>query len=309
MIWIIKRLYKTLEKNSWEGMAENMKSRKRKIRWKWLYLLDKKFVGLGYLLKRWVELEGKIDKVGLPEVSREIFEELGMKITVSKNIDKWVSGERGVIFLGLNHESIIEPILAYAVLKRKDISLISGKTFMRLGKNFAKNVLPVMQRKYAWNFDRRSIVSIHGMLYRAENLSMEDINQINLGTFDKAADKLRKNQGIIIFTMGGNKMNGKWGRGIEEIIKRISREKRKEIDIVPLYFSGLNRMDIFSRLRRAALKKTNKRTELKVKVGEILNLAEAVKDENNLEGGVFANWLRQKYLMDFGFLRASKYKR
>jgi len=306
VIWIIKKLYKSLDNNSWQGLLERTKKRGERMRWRWLYYLDKKFIGLGAMLKKWVMLEKKIDEVGLPAVSRELLEELGIRIEIDRPVDKWTDGKRGVIFLGLNHESIIEPILAFSIMGRRDVNLISGQTFTRLGRNFAKSVLPVMQRKYAWNFQKKSIVAIHGMLYRAENLSLEDVDRINRSTFDKTAEKLKNKEAVILFTMGGHKMDGKWGRGIEEMIRRIEPEKRKEIDMVPLYFSGLRRLKLFWRMRRAAMGKKSKEWKIKVKIGEILNMGEVVRDEKRLTDGAFVNWLREKYLIDFGYLRPSR---
>ncbi|MFA6250266.1 MAG: hypothetical protein WC686_02035 [Candidatus Shapirobacteria bacterium] len=252
-------------------------------------------------IKKWAKLESKIKKIGLARVSKELITLLNIEVELSKKIDKWTKKGRGAIFVGLNHDSWIEAFIFFSLLKRDDFRAIGLISFSRLGKNYAKYILPVMERKYAWNYEKSSIVKWDKLLLRAENLAIEDVNNINKDTFDKAARNLGKGESILIFTTGGHGIKSKWGYGIEEIIKRIDANELANVDIVPFYFSGLKKWDVVKRISLAALNKNPPKLGVKITVGKILTLGNIKFNWEVNERGVFSKWLRWKLLTTMGF--------
>ena len=122
-----------------------------------------------------------------------------------------------------------------------------------IGKNFQKYTLPVAARNYSVNkgFGLKGKLDPSQRFRKFEALSDSQIIKINDKSIKNATKTLEQGGIVVIFPGGGGNELKKWGVGISRIILSIKKDKREDVALLPVYFSGMGYKRMLLRVIRA----------------------------------------------------------
>ncbi len=222
-----------------------------------LLAADRRYVGLAQFARDWVFLEKQLESRSVPEMAREFFEYLALDLNTNQFPVELSEPDRPLILLGLNHESIIEPIVLVSLLNRNDLKFLGMKVFQYLGPRIAAYILPVLPRKVAVDYcgekkpafsDRLDLIY---QLYVLENRTVDEIKELNRWSICQAAEHLCGGGALIIFPNGGRPIDRPWYRGIGEILDLLPPEVLSSMPIFPISIVGPSRKQLFQKVRQA----------------------------------------------------------
>ncbi|OGM18784.1 hypothetical protein A2686_01970 [Candidatus Woesebacteria bacterium RIFCSPHIGHO2_01_FULL_38_10] len=273
-----------------------------------VYHLDSRFYGIYPLLEKFFQMDKDIESYGLQNASKFFLDNIGINIDREGKEETWIkSKKKGVLLFG-SHEFTIEPFIIPSILQRSDVSVIVIKTAYHFGKNFKKNFIPIMPKRYAVDSPIRGLRDLFSpvnALYRSENLSEKDIIRLNQGSLKKAAHKLVNGEVVVIFPGAGSQITNKWGEGIGRIVKNVLSFENINLDniiLVPFLFYGLSVRDVFNCARERQRQRNEKGSFKKMGLmfGKELNLRGLVEKLGySSEPVKIANFLKKKSLKEF----------
>lgn len=284
----LQRVHQILEEDGLAGVVAVMEELSQK---NWFYKglcnLDEKLIGIRPLLTYLVHLDQQIPNLGTQGATQEFLANIGITIKMEQERRQWMLEEgMSVLAFGVSHGTTIEPFAMAALLKRQDITFIGVKTMGYLGENSTPYLLSVMPRRYAKDREASGLkdrFDLSRNLYRAEELSLEEIERLNEEALIKAAEKLAQGGIIVIFPPGGFSIESKWRRGIGRIIGKaleLPESDLTDIILAPFHFSGLSKRDIFLAARQAYAGKKRQRS-IKVHIGSEFTLDELIAGLGN----------------------------
>jgi len=228
----------------------NQKSKKNRLL-KRILEFDRKHFVVIKILKDLAKLEREIPSYGIKNQASKFVNKLKITPAVYSDItNKNFQNQKGILIYGINHSAFIEPIILFSLLNQKRIKLIIFRMYYFIGKNFRKYTLPVATRNYSKekNFSLKAKLDPSQRFRKFEALSDSQIIKINEKSLKDAAEVLAKGGIVIIFPGGGGSELKKWGFGISKIIMQIKKEKRGEVSLLPVYFSGMGYKRILLRI-------------------------------------------------------------
>lgn len=221
-----------------------------------LYKLQKSQIGLSGLAFSLLEHEKELDSLGIAQASRNLLTRSGMLVSIDNRLSNndLLKKNSRVLFVGLNHESFIEPIILYSLLDRDDIRLIAISFFRQLGRNFSKYLLPVLPKICTIDYNGQRGKKILGLdvrlgLYETEGLNLAQANKMNSHSLAEAARYLDKNHAVTLYPASGKSIGGSWFPGIGKIINLMS-DRKSPLPVVAVEFRGLGKKKLLSHLRR-----------------------------------------------------------
>jgi len=216
-----------------------------------ILFLDRKFFGVSQIIKKLIDFEENIPTMGIQKATDNLLSNIFIKPIIKSNFYPEEFKEGPVLFIGMNHNLIIEPAVISSIIPRDDIYLIGNKAFEVLGGNVSKYVLPVIQKKYAVDYreannKKRSgfITNFITSLYSSKKLTLKETAEINKNTFQEAVKRLNQNSAVIIFPTGRNNIDSPWRKGVGEIISRIPEERRGNVKLIPIFITGISLKDV-----------------------------------------------------------------
>ncbi len=211
---------------------------------------DKKYFILYKFLKDIKRFEKGIERFGTQKQALRLIKKLKINIyTYTDLSNRNFQKQKGLLIYGINHNSFIEPIILFSLLKGKNIKLILYDLFFFLGKNIQRYALPVTARKFSSD-NEFSILRFLDPLYKLRNfrcLDEDKIDKQNRKSLELAIKTLGKGGIVIIFPSGRSELNP-WGKGISKIILSIPEKKRASISLLPVYFSGMDAIRMLLRI-------------------------------------------------------------
>jgi len=284
-----EHVYKALLAGGIKQLSNKLEGLKTKKGFrKTLYLLDKKLLGGRQFIYHCAQAEEKIAKLGISKVSSKLLEKLGLDCQVIKEVNPESKEDGAVLFVGLNHQAFIEPIILAASVKRNDLYLIAMKTYQLIGKGVKKHLLPVMPRRYTSGRIKKLWEKIENLFifttnfYSLENVSLKKAKDINNSSLEKAVRLLRQGHAVAIFPGGGRRLSQRWKRGLGEIIHRLQKTGVNQVRLIPVYFSKISKFKVIKTIRNNCLggKDTAK---IKVHFGKEIHLKELETFSNPAE--------------------------
>ncbi len=191
----------------------------------------------------------KVDKIGTPAAMAEIFRDSNLKINIIGDTTQWNRSGKAALLIG-SHANGFErfPMLAvFGEMQREDVRFITmpftpaaalGEKIDRKEVGYTLEVIPAPLAK-----DRRGRFDEFlplRLLHRNELLTREEGKSVTMKTLADSATLLEEGYAINIFPTGNVRygMETPWRPGIGEVIRQVSREKRKDIVIVPYQFDA-----------------------------------------------------------------------
>lgn len=215
-----------------------------------LKTVDHHLLGTNAVLSALASFDSDVGKYGLTAASTKLVDLHGIKVNryfVGSKPHHLVTSPR-TIFVGVNHDSFIEPLLLLSLLKGDAVRIFIISMYRYIGHNFAYYTLPVLPKKYALQNQPAGGVKIpplrHPMkyFYFAENYSLKKIESLNHHSLISGARYLKKGS-VVIFPGGGDPSLHPWYRGIGNLIKLVSPELFP-LKIVPISFNSLNKGNV-----------------------------------------------------------------
>jgi len=286
MFHLFRHLYNLLSERGAKGVSQKIASlRKEKIFFRLLFFLDRKLLGFARFVDLFVKTEEKIPSVGIAQSSAWLLDRYGIDYSSAKGCFAHLKKpKKGVIFLGINHNSSFEPLILFALAERDDLYMISIKTYQLFGKNWAKHILPVMPKRYANDHQRRYRKTFFNFfklwetfckLHLLSDLSCQEAKRMNQASFKKAVSLLANGHGVVIFPAGGGKNSSPWRNGIGELILQLKKKRKEGSDvvIVPVIFNGLSKFKVIRAVRRRCLGRPEK-VKVEIRTGREISLNE-----------------------------------
>jgi len=221
-----------------------------------ILFLDRKFFGISHIIEKLINFEENIPTIGIQKATDNLLSNIFIRPIIKSNfcLDEFKQGP--VIFIGMNHNLVIEPAVISSVIPRNDIYLIGNKAFEVLGGNVSKHVLPVIQKKYAVDYKGANNKARYGLLtnlittlYSGKKLTLKETAEINKKTFQEAVKRLNQNSAVIIFPTGRNNIGSPWRKGVGEIISRIPKERRCNVKLIPIFITGISLKDVIGGIK------------------------------------------------------------
>ena len=168
-----------------------------------------------------------------------------------------------------------------------------------LGKNLQKFALPVAARNYSIHkgFRLRDKIDLSQRFRKYESLKDEEIIKINEGSIKKAAKTLEAGGIVVIFPGGAGDELKKWGFGISRIILNIKKEKRDDVSLLPVYFSGMG----FKRMTVRVIKSYKNIKQSNLRVGVYFGKEKTISDIYRLLGNKINESNILRYLREDAF--------
>ena len=221
-----------------------------------ILFLDRKFFGASQVIEKLIDFEENIPTMGIQKAADNLLSHFFIKPIIKSNFYPNEFKEGPVMFIGMNHNLVIEPAVISSIIPRDDIYLIGNKTFEVLGGNVSRHVLPVIQKKYAVDYKEtnnkkryRLLTNPITTLYSSKKLTLKETAEINANTFHEAVEKLNENSAIIIFPTGRNNIDSPWRKGVGEIISRIPKEIRGNVKLIPIFITGISLKDVLKGIK------------------------------------------------------------
>lgn len=306
---ILKGFCQTLHDQKMTGLIEKIeRKREKSLKVKFFHFLDQKCIGVLNLMKYFSDLEKDLPNEGLHSVANNFLNRIRIKYLLEKDCPKFTSeNDRPVLFVGINHEAIVEPLIMAAILKRQDWRLVGFKALQVMGDHLAKFVIPVLMRRHAVDYKNNLEKSIQNLfnpvsrLYQAEKLTIKEIKKLNQDSITTASQSLVNGKAVVIFPGGAGKVNFGWKSGIGEIIKQIPPSCSEKITILPVYFTGISRINFFRNMCLSFIQEMPERM-VKVALGKARTIRELMGEigENN-EPSQISILLQRILLKDFAF--------
>lgn len=284
MFKIQKRVYRLLKEEGVEGVGKKLENWKNNFFNRQILRLCRRYIGIERLIQEWVEMEKQIKHEGLAVTSDKLLRRIGVEMEIKGRVSTEVmKAGRPVLVVGLNHEGTIEPFVVASALRRKDVWLISMKSFMLLGKNWAERILPVLPKRFGsdyrhWRKNIENRINLVFGVYKSEKLTMAQIERMNRKTFRRTAKKLEKGGAVMLFVTGGGNIKAKWGRGVGEIISLVPAEMRDKVLIQPVQFEGINHWKAIMAAREAFTKGKSKVRKIQVTFQEPITVSRLIKN-------------------------------
>lgn len=308
MFGLIKRAHHHFKTGGFAKFCRRVKEYKKKNLFaRMAFFLENKYVGFIRFMNVIVDLEKRLDDVGLSGASAEFLARYGIKYDYpQKTVAKINRSNKGILYLGLNHDSFIEPALIAAVAGRKDTYLVALKTYQLVGKKVAEYIIPVLPKRYASDHQRRyknhffrSIQpkNVPGSFYLLENLTCRQVESINNGSLEKAVGLLSEGHKVIMFPAGGAKADSSWRKGIGEIISQLKKRKINNVLIVPVITLGLSKAKVLRQMKNHQTSK-QKTLEVKMKIGRPIDVKNVFARTDPLET---ADLIRKKVIGQFNY--------
>ena len=238
---------------------------------------DRKHFVLFKFLSHLAALEAEVGQYGKDIQMLKLLKKLGIKLEIFNSYQNCqIGSKKGLLVYGINHDAFFEGFFLLTILKQKNVKLIAYRFYHFLGRNMRRFSYPVSARKTGQG-GRKSLGKFLSPGLRFNNWEQisEDQRKINnYQSLKKAAKTLEQGGVVVIFPGGGGNELKKWRGGLSRIMMNISRNKRKEITLVPVYFSGLGRNRILLRIFRAYKNIRLKPLRVGVYFGRERNLAE-----------------------------------
>ena len=238
-----------------EVLLKELKSRSEKNFFlKSLLKFDQKHFFAHKFLNDLVNFEKNIPKYGLKKQATKFINKLKLNTAVYSDIsNKNFQNQKGLLIYGVNHNAFIEPIILFSLLNQKKVKLILFRMYYFLGKHIQKYSLPVAARNYS---NKRGFGLVDKFdpsqrFRRSETLSDSQIIKNNDKSIKSAAKTLEEGGIVVIFPGGGGSELKKWGFGISRIILNIKKEKRGDVSLLPVYFSGMGYKRMLFRIIKA----------------------------------------------------------
>lgn len=309
----LRKHHAILKEDGLAGVLEAIETFEQKSTFYRLFFkIERDFLGIQGLLEHLVLINERAPIIGLSQAAQEFLDNLGIVIQVEGEEKEWMRKAGAPVLVFANHPTIIEPFVLAALFKREDISFISVKIMeYLLGKNLRRYILPVMPKRYAK--ERKPVglkdrLDIAHVLYRAEGLTIEEIESLNQKNLWRAAERLVQGGVVVIFPPGGAEINRRWHKGIGEVVVnalRLPAADLSEIVLSPFFFSGFSPKDMLSAAKEAG-KGRKKAREIVVKIGEELILESLIADleitelEDTKLPQKVTRRLKQHSLLEFG---------
>lgn len=248
--------------------------------------------GLPEFSKDLQKMEERLGKDGIGPVVRELMDKLGIEIKANKKPD-WLSTPGSSILLYSNHVRI-EPFLLGTLIDRDDVAFVGGRMVQRAGSNIEPHVLPVVPKKFAKGTGDRH-TAIEKGVFGADDLDVDEAVRLNQASMQEAGNRLANGWLVGIFPSATDSIEGRWRKGLGEIIKNTPSDKG--VRLAPTHFGEVGGVELLRRVRQVYAKgKKPKRLEVKVDFGKELDLNEVPRD---LSPGDVSEFLRQDYLKKF----------
>ena len=255
---IVKRLYPAFSENGVQGLLDYVEGSKLRLLTRLMLEVDARVIGIAQLARDLAAFEQQLNGKNVPEVAEDILDYLAIDLEANEKPAAFLQPECPVILMGINHESIIEPVILTALLERGDLILVGMKVFQYLGKRIAHYVLPVLPRRVAVDYPgevQRSLsfqLNFTYQLYLMENKTTAEIEAMNKESLCKAAEQLCGGKALTLFPKGGHHGSHRWYQGIGELLSHIAPDLRSTIPIVPIATAGLTRNQVYWQAREAA---------------------------------------------------------
>lgn len=251
------------------GLKSKIAEKKQKWWWRWPLQAGNKILGWENMMNFWIKIDSKAEEEDWGTASKELISKLGIELDTGEDLERIRKNKKATLVLGVNHEAILEPFIIASLLGDRRVSLISLKVLQVLGRAYSKYIMPVMPRRYAKDekrFKRWIVNKVHprARLYGIEELKVVEIDEMNEKVFNRAAKRLMEGMDVVLFATGGKVAQAAWGRGLGEIVNRVSKEKRSDVQIAFFHFDGLRQMEVVKRFWMAANGKKLKKINVRV---------------------------------------------
>ena len=219
-----------------------------------LIKFDRKHFVVLRFLDHIAEIEAGIRKYGADVQMSKLDEKFGLKLEIFNSFENGnMDRRKGLLIYGVNHPAVIEAFIPLTFLKQKRIKIVGDIMYYHLGKNLRKIIIPVAPRKSTFEANNIVLRKLNPLVRfnNAEIINNDHRRQNNLKTLKKSAEALEKGGVVLIFPGGAGDERTKWRGGLSRIIMNISKSKRENITLVPVYFSGLGSFRMLARLYKA----------------------------------------------------------
>lgn len=304
---VLKGFCQTLRDQKMAGLIEKIeRKREKNLKVKFFHYLDQKCIGVLNSMKYFSALEKNLPNEGLQSIAQSYLNRIRIRYLLEKDLPQFTfENNRPVLFVGMNHEAIIEPLIMAAILKRQDWQLVGFKAFQVMGDHLAKFILPVLTKRHAVDYKNNLKKSIQDFfnplsrLYQAEKLTIQEIEKMNKNSIAAASQNLVKGKAVIVFPGGAGKTNFSWKGGIGEIISQIPPSHAEKINVLPVHFTGISKINFFKNMCLSFVKKMPERT-VKVTVGKA-RIIKDLRDEmgENSDPSKISILLQRILLRDF----------
>jgi hypothetical protein len=241
-----------------EGLVTAIDSPNQRLLNRLLIAIDRRFIGFAQLARYFASLEKQVNERSLPNLANDLLEYLAIEVHSNQQFEEFSQSDRPCILMGINHESIVEPVYIISLIDRNDIGFFGMAVTQYLGKRIAEYIFPVMPKKRASDYQRLTKPSISDRLnwafwlYSLEDRTVEEVEHLNRNSIERAAGHINSGGILMIFPGGGVEINRPWYRGLGEILSLVSTEILREMPIFPIGASGLSRRQLYIKVNQAA---------------------------------------------------------
>jgi len=219
-----------------------------------LLKLDLKYFVILRFFRHIAEIEKDIDKNGADVQMTKLYEKLGLRLEIFNSFENGnMDRRKGLLIYGVNHPAVIEGFLLLTILRQKKIKMLGNIMYYYLGKNLSRFLSPVVPRKSTPSASNLILKNFSPLILfnKAEIMDDKQRRELNLNTLRDSAKVLEKGGVVVIFPAGAGDERTKWRGGLSKIIMNVSEDKRDDIIIVPVYFSGLGSKRMLLRIFKA----------------------------------------------------------
>ena len=225
---------------------------------RFLLAVDKKFIGFAQFARYFASLENQVDERTFSDLAEELLDYLALELNYNHTFEELSTPGQPAIIMGLNHESIVEPVFLASLLDRNDIAFFGMAVTQFIGPQVAKFILPVMPRRSAVDYQPDKKRSLSDRLnwvywvYGLDKRTLEEVEQLNKQSIEGAAAHIDRGGILMIFPGGGVDIRRPWYRGLGEILSLVSPEILHATAVVPVSTTGLSRKTLYKKVHQSS---------------------------------------------------------
>jgi len=255
---MLRAIHPHLNRKGVAGLVEFLDSTDFGFFTKFMLAFDRRFIGVTQLARDWVGIESRLAEVSVPFVARDFSDYLGMDLFINRLPPAFSQEHQPAILMGINHESIIEPVFLVSVLDRPDVRFLGMKVFQYLGPYVKELILPVLPSRIATDYqgDLRTrmgtaLKPIY-QVYKLDKRSSKEIKELNQQSISQAIEHIRSGGILELYPTGGRSIEKGWYPGIGRILSELPADVLSSTAIFPVKTVGLTRNFVYRSMRRAA---------------------------------------------------------
>lgn len=215
---------------------------------------DRKYFVAFKFLRHLSQIESGALKYGPAVQVSKLLRKLDIKLEIFNSYqNSRIDTQKGLLIYGVNHDAFLEGFLLYTILRQKNIKLVAYRFYHFLGGFIRKNSFPVVARvsNHKEGNSLSRFFSLGKRFSAFEHMKDNERRAMNQRSLAASAQTLEEGGVVVIFPGGGGDESKKWRGGLSRIMMNVSKEKRQEITLLPVYFSGMGRKRTLFRVYKA----------------------------------------------------------